>query len=87
MGKRPQKLLDQVRETIRRKHYSIHTEAAYASWVRRYILFRNKRHPKDKIDHNHQAMPSQGGGKPRTIRGRKTSFRATAVVGTTVVTS
>ena len=87
MGKRPQKLLDQVRETIRRKHCSIHTEAAYASQIKRYILFHNKRPPKDKTDHSHQTMPGQGGGKPRTIRGRKTSFRAAAVVGTTVVTS
>ncbi len=87
MGKRPQQLLDQVRETIRRKHYSIHTQAAYVSWIKRHILFHNKRPPKNKIGHNHQTMPGQGSGKPRTIRGRKTSLRAAAVVGTTVVTS
>ncbi len=87
MGKRPKKLLDQVRDAIRVKHYSICTEEAYVSWVRRYILFHNKRHPKDIIGHSHQAMPDQGGGKPRTIRGRNTSLMATAVVGTTVVTS
>jgi len=45
--KRPKKLLDQVRDAIRRKHYSIRTEEAYVSWTRRYILFHNKRHPKD----------------------------------------
>jgi hypothetical protein len=44
--KRPRKLLDQVREAIRRKHYSIRTEEAYASWIKRFILFHNKRHPK-----------------------------------------
>ena len=87
MEKRPKKLLDQVRDALRVKHYSIHTEAAYAPWVRRYILFHNKRHPKDKVGHSHQTMPDQGGGKPRTIRGRNTSLIATAVVGTTVVTS
>ena len=48
MEKRPKKLLDQVRDALRVKHCSIHTEAAYASWIKRYILFHNKRHPKDK---------------------------------------
>lgn len=33
------KLLDQVRQAIRRKHYSIRTEDAYVNWIRRYILF------------------------------------------------
>jgi integron integrase len=41
------KLLDQVRDTIRLKHYSIRTEESYVNWVRRYILFHNKQHPKD----------------------------------------
>jgi len=40
------KLLDQVRTLIRRRHYSLRTEAAYVSWIRRFILFHNKRHPK-----------------------------------------
>ena len=39
------KLLDQVRQVIRRKHYSIRTEEAYVNWIRRFILFHNKRHP------------------------------------------
>src|SRR3989304_3366115 len=41
------KLLDQVREVIRKKHYSIRTEQAYVDWIKRYILFHQKRHPKD----------------------------------------
>ena len=45
MEKRPKRLLDRVRETIRIKHYSIRTEEAYVSWIKRYILFHNKRHP------------------------------------------
>ena len=44
---RPQKLLDQVREVIRLKHYSYRTEETYVQWIRRYILFHNKHHPKD----------------------------------------
>ena len=39
------RLLDQVRETIRVKHYSPKTERAYVGWVRRYIIFHGKRHP------------------------------------------
>jgi integron integrase len=43
----PKKLLDQVRDAIRLKHYSYRTEQTYIQWIRRYILFHNKRHPKD----------------------------------------
>lgn len=43
----PPKLLDQVRGKIRLKHYSIRTEQAYVDWIKRYILFFDKRHPKD----------------------------------------
>ncbi len=43
----PKKLLDRVRVAIRLKNYSIRTEQAYASWVRRFILFHGKRHPRD----------------------------------------
>ncbi len=46
-NKRPRKLLDQVRDAIRRKHYSIRTEEAYVSWIKRFILFHNKRHPRE----------------------------------------
>ena len=41
------KLLDQVRHVIRKKHYSIRTEQAYTNWIKRFILFHGKRHPKD----------------------------------------
>jgi integron integrase len=43
----PKKILDQVRDVIRLKHYSYKTEETYVQWTRRYILFHNKRHPKD----------------------------------------
>lgn len=43
----PPKLLDQVRDRIRVKHYSIRTETQYVQWVRRFILFHGKNHPKD----------------------------------------
>jgi len=41
------KLLDQVRDALRVKHYAYRTEKAYIFWIRRYILFHGKRHPKD----------------------------------------
>ena len=41
------KLLDQVRGKIRLKHYSIRTEQAYVDWIKRFIFFHGKRHPKD----------------------------------------
>ncbi len=41
------KLLDQVREKIRVKHYSLRTEQTYIGWIKRFILFQHKRHPKD----------------------------------------
>jgi hypothetical protein len=43
----PKKLLDQVRDIIRLKHYSYRTEETYVQWIVRYILFHNKRHPKE----------------------------------------
>lgn len=39
------RLLDQVREHIRLKHYSIRTERVYCEWVKRYVRFHNYRHP------------------------------------------
>ena len=43
----PPRLLDQVRDAIRLKHYSIRTEHTYIDWIKRYILFHKKQHPKD----------------------------------------
>jgi hypothetical protein len=39
--------LDQVRDVTRRNHYSIRTEEAWVNWITRFIIFHNKRHPKD----------------------------------------
>lgn len=39
------KLLEQVRNIIRVKHYSIRTEQAYVDWIKRFILFHGKRQP------------------------------------------
>ena len=41
------KLLEQVRDTLRTKHYAYSTEQSYIDWIQRYILFHDKRHPQD----------------------------------------
>src|SRR5215475_9169694 len=39
------KLLDQVRQAVRTRHYSPKTEESYVHWIKRFIFFHNKRHP------------------------------------------
>ena len=39
------RLLDEVRNRIRAKHYSRRTEQSYTHWIKRFILFHGKRHP------------------------------------------
>ena len=41
------RLLDQVRDSLRRRRYSLRTEKVYVHWVKRFILFHDKRHPRD----------------------------------------
>lgn len=41
------KLLDQVRDRIQRLNYAYSTKKAYLSWIRRFILFHDKRHPSE----------------------------------------
>ena len=47
MNRKSSPFLDQIRTAIRTRHYSIRTEKTYVDWVRRFILFHGKRHPKD----------------------------------------
>src|SRR5947207_72758 len=41
------KLLDQVSEVMRFEHYSIRTETTYRDWIKRFIFFHGKRHPRE----------------------------------------
>ena len=41
------KLMDQVREVLRIKHYAIRTEQAYCDWIRRYVRFHGMRSRED----------------------------------------
>lgn len=46
-SQKPKRLLDQFKDNIRIKQYSYRTEQTYIQWVREYILFHNKRHPRE----------------------------------------
>ena len=46
-GAKPKWLLEQVRDILRVKHYSIGTERTYCDWIERFIRFYGKRHPRD----------------------------------------
>ena len=43
----PVRLLDQVRDQIRLLHYSYRSEQQYVGWIRRFILFHERRHPRE----------------------------------------
>ena len=58
----PPKLLDQVRERIRVKHYSLRTEEAYLHWIRRFIVFHGKRHPRQIRRCAREAHAARSGG-------------------------
>jgi hypothetical protein len=48
-GTKP-KLLQRVRDVTRRKQYSIRTEQLYVDWIKRFILYHNKRHPSEMAE-------------------------------------
>jgi site-specific recombinase XerD len=52
------RLLDQVRDRIRVKHYSLRTEQAYIQWIKRFIFFHGKRHPKGMAEPDVEAFLS-----------------------------
>jgi len=50
-SRQPPRLLDLVRAAIRVRHYSLRTEHTYVYWIKRFIVFHGKRHPKDMGGH------------------------------------
>ncbi len=44
-GKSP--FLEKIRQLMRVQHYAIRTEQSYIEWIKRFILFRGERHPKE----------------------------------------
>jgi LmbE family N-acetylglucosaminyl deacetylase len=65
---KPPKLLDQVRDKVRVKHYSIRTEQTYVDWIKRYIFFHDKRHPKNTEARDIEAFFTHGAGAARPFR-------------------
>ena len=67
-GKSPSepRLLDLVRTQIRLRHYSIRTEAQYVHWVKRFVLFHGKRHPREMGAAEVEAFPATGSGLENT---------------------
>jgi integrase len=59
MEHRPKKLLDQGRDAIRLKHYSIRTEESYVTWIKRFIFFHHKRHPNEMASAEIEAFLTQ----------------------------
>ena len=50
MTQRPKKLLDQVRDAIRLKHYAYSTEKSYVYWAKRFVLYHHKQHPREMAE-------------------------------------
>ena len=44
---RSPRLSEVVREHLRKRHYSLRTERAYLGWIRRFVAFHDRRHPRD----------------------------------------
>ena len=57
------KLLDRVRQAIRLRHYSRRTEHAYVAWIRRFIVFHGKRHPRELGEREVTAFVSSLAGR------------------------
>ena len=47
---KPKKLLEEVRDLMRLRHYSIRTEQSYCDWIKRFILFHGRRHPREMAE-------------------------------------
>jgi hypothetical protein len=45
--RKPKKLLEQTRDVLRLKHYSLRTERSYCDWIERFIRFHDVRHPSE----------------------------------------
>jgi len=56
---RAPRLLDVVRDCIRRKHYSLRTEQTYVQWIKRFIYFHGRRHPRELAEASVAAFLNQ----------------------------
>jgi hypothetical protein len=58
---KPKKLLEQMRDVLRIKHYSLRTERSYCDWVKRFIRFHGLRHPKEMDAGEISQVPNASG--------------------------
>jgi len=61
------KLLEQGSEVMRFKHYSLRTERTYQEWIRRYVLFHGKRHPREMGAEVYLVSDQPGGARLQDI--------------------
>jgi site-specific recombinase XerD len=47
---KPKKVLEEVRDLMRLRHYSIRTKQSYCDWIKRFILFHGRRHPREMAE-------------------------------------
>jgi site-specific recombinase XerD len=72
------KLLDVYRDALRVKHYSPRTEDTYAAWVKNFILFHNKRHPREMgVDEIGQFLTHLAAEKDVSASTQNQAFSAT----------
>lgn len=55
------RLLDHVRDAIRRKHYSDRTEEVYVLWIRKFVLLSGRRHPAEDVDFGYRQITVRDG--------------------------
>jgi integron integrase len=63
------RLLDVVRDAIRTRHYSLRTERAYVQWIHRFVLFHDRRHPRDLGPEHVEAFLSSLANKSNVAAG------------------
>ena len=61
------KLIDQLRDALRSRHYSRRTEQAYCLWVRRFIHFHGMRHPAEMGERGDQRVPDPPRGRATKV--------------------
>jgi hypothetical protein len=66
------RLLDQVREVLRYHHYALKTEKAYVGWIKQFVLFSDKRHPREmgKKDSRHGHPLIRASSESQPLEGR-----------------
>jgi integron integrase len=60
-------LLEVVRQRIHLKHYSYRTEKSYVHWIRRFVRFHNRRHPRELGKKRDRSVPDPLGGRPQGV--------------------